>query len=1211
MIDTGSTKSFLSPRIVERHFSNLKIPETFEVISTHACSKHDGVVIIDLFKIFNTDIKHKFYIFDVGDSYDGLIGSDLLFELKSIINMEKSILVTENAVIPIYFQPGINNFTPVVIELSPRSEQKVKVPTDLYSGQGILEYQEFTPSVRMPSALVTCNKSYAYTIVQNASSEPMTLTITAPFKVTKYNGESNIEPLKINYLEINDSERENMLQNNLEKLRLNHMNEEERDKIYSLCLEYKDIFYCEGIPLTFTNDVKHIIRTKHDDPIYVKPYRQSHFQKEEIKRQVDKLLQENIIQNSHSPWNAPVHLVPKKIDVSGEQKYRLVVDYRKLNEITCDDRYPLPNITDIFDKLGDSMYFSTLDLASGYHQIEVLEPEKTAFSTNEGHFEFLRMPFGLKTAPATFQRAMDNILRGLQGTHCLVYLDDIIVFSKTLDQHINKLKTIFDTLRKANLKVQLDKSEFLKKEVLYLGHTITPEGLKPNEDKIDAILKYPLPKTTTEIKSFLGLIGYYRKFIKDFAKITKPMTNCLKKNVKIELNDEYIKSFETCKALLTNAPLLQYPNFDKPFILTTDASNYAIGAVLSQGTIGNDKPVAYASRTLNGTETKYSTVEKELLAILWAVKYFRPYLYGRKFQIYTDHRPLTWLYSLTEPNSKLTRWRLRLQEYDFEVVYRSGKQNSNADALSRIKVNLFPTLFSGVKNIIKNISQEEAPGPSTTSNNKDNLDSNKATVDSSETQSVVDSEETMTASEVPDIQEIIQLSDDEDCLITETSSPRAIPITHNAIDTKPIQIIVINWYKNEIQVTNRSREKQKILEVRLPPNNEELVKQFLKYNLDEGKTNYIYFDNKDQREIFNIVASQLFKSNPIKLIECTERVIYVEDEEEQESIVNAYHEGKSCHRGIKETLSRMKRNYYWPNMEQIVTAVINKCDTCKKMKYDRHPIQPMLQLTQTQSRPFEEIFIDLFSIEGKLYLTLVDAFSKLGQAILIENRSTPEVVRALITYFSFYGTPNKISCDPGSEFNNALMKETLDFYKIILHIGTPNNPNSMGIVERFHSTIIEIYRLAKHEQNNLDACSLMTYAITTYNNTIHSVTNLTPFEVVFGHTNSNSTFNVEFEKSYMQQLIKEHAKKTSYLYKYLEDKMHNIKVNRQKEGENIPLNIGDKIFTKLVNQRRGKDKPRYEEAEVIGPPIGNVIPVKIRDRITKVPLKNVRRPNKE
>lgn len=279
MIDTGSTKSFLSPRIVERHFSNLKIPETFEVISTHACSKHDGVVIIDLFKIFNTDIKHKFYIFDVGDSYDGLIGSDLLFELKSIINMEKSILVTENAVIPIYFQPGINNFTPVVIELSPRSEQKVKVPTDLYSGQGILEYQEFTPSVRMPSALVTCNKSYAYTIVQNASSEPMTLTITAPFKVTKYNGESNIEPLKINYLEINDSERENMLQNNLEKLRLNHMNEEERDKIYSLCLEYKDIFYCEGIPLTFTNDVKHIIRTKHDDPIYVKPYRQSHFQK--------------------------------------------------------------------------------------------------------------------------------------------------------------------------------------------------------------------------------------------------------------------------------------------------------------------------------------------------------------------------------------------------------------------------------------------------------------------------------------------------------------------------------------------------------------------------------------------------------------------------------------------------------------------------------------------------------------------------------------------------------------------------------------------------------------------------------------------------------------------------------------------------------------------------------------------------------------------
>ncbi|CAH2228131.1 jg21785, partial [Pararge aegeria aegeria] len=247
--------------------------------------------------------------------------------------------------------------------------------------------------------------------------------------------------------------------------------------------------------------------------------------------------------------------------------------------------------------------------------------------------------------------------------------------------------TVFDRLRKTNLKLQLDKSEFLRKEVLYLGHTITKDGLKPNNDKIKAVLNFPLPKTITEIKSFLGLIGYYRRFIKDFARVTQPLTSCLKKRNKIIINEKYIEAFQKCKELLTNAPLLQYPDPEKPYVLTTDASEVALGAVLSQGAIGSDRPIAYASRTLSDTESRYSTIERELLAIVWAVKHFRPYLYGHKFKIYTDHRPLAWLYSLKEPNSKLTRWRLRLQEHDFEVVYKKGKQNTNADALSRIKLN--------------------------------------------------------------------------------------------------------------------------------------------------------------------------------------------------------------------------------------------------------------------------------------------------------------------------------------------------------------------------------------------------------------------------------------------------------------------------------------------------------------------------------------------
>lgn len=311
--------------------------------------------------------------------------------------------------------------------------------------------------------------------------------------------------------------------------------------------------------------------------------------------------------------------MPKKKDASGQQKWRLVIDNRKLNEKSIGDKYPIPNITDLFDKLGRCQYFTTLDLASGFHQIEVSEDsiEKTAFSTDGGHYEFLRMSFGLKNSPATFQRVMDHELRGLKNNICLVYLDDVIISSVSLEDHMKNLKSVFDRIPEANFKIQLDKSAFLKKEVSYFGHVVTTEGVKPNPDKLKAVRSYPIPKTPKEVKVFLGMLGYYREFIKDFAKITKPLTKSLKKNNKIDINNPvYRESFELCKNLLTNEPLLQYPDFEKPFNLTTDASNFAIGSILSYGPIGKDLPIAYASRTLNDHELNYSTIEKELLTII-------------------------------------------------------------------------------------------------------------------------------------------------------------------------------------------------------------------------------------------------------------------------------------------------------------------------------------------------------------------------------------------------------------------------------------------------------------------------------------------------------------------------------------------------------------------------------------------------------------------
>lgn len=698
MLDTGSTRSFISPEKANTYFYALKAYEPFVVTSTHASSVHNEIVCIPLFSIFNDNGFHKFYIYNVDSKYDGLIGIDLMTKLNANICLKDKILKTNGKDIPIVYDARRD------IQLDPRTEHRVKLPVTQQNGTAILDYKQFNNDVRMPAAIVQCENYFATTVIQNTSEDGVNLTILAPFKVTRFTDNECVVNSTTN---LDDVEIDDLLTDNLSKLRLDHLNQEEHDAISTLCHEYKDIFYCEDLPLTFTNEVKHHIRTTNEDPIYIKPYRQPPQQVEEIKRQVDKLLKDNVIQESHSPWSAPVHLVPKKPDASGKVKYRMVIDYRRLNDITIDDKYPLPNIHDLFDKLGKSNYFSTLDLASGYHQIEVSDTEKTAFSTQNGHYEFRRMPFGLKTAPATFQRTMDNVLRGLQGIHCLVYLDDILIFSNGLQEHLRKLRSVFERLRKTNLKVQLDKSEFLRKEVQYLGHTLTKDGLKPNDDKIQAVLKYPIPQTHTEIRRFLGFIGYYRRFIKDFSKITQPLSACLKKGKKVVIDEKYTESFEKCKELLVNAPILQYPDMNKRFILTTDASEVAIGAVLSQGPIGSDKPIAYASRTLTNTERKYSTIERELLAVKEFTKHFRPYLYGRTFDIYTDHRPLVWLYQLKEPNSKLTRWRLYLQEYDFNIIYKNGKQNLNADALSRIKLNALGTDENDDSSMVVNIDEKE------------------------------------------------------------------------------------------------------------------------------------------------------------------------------------------------------------------------------------------------------------------------------------------------------------------------------------------------------------------------------------------------------------------------------------------------------------------------------------------------------------------------
>lgn len=338
---------------------------------------------------------------------------------------------------------------------------------------------------------------------------------------------------------------------------------------------------------------------------------------------------------------------------------RLCIDYRKLNAVTKADSYPIPRIDDMLETFSGANWFTTLDLASGYWQIAMEEEdiEKTAFITPFGLYEFKVMPFGLAYAPGTFQRLMNWILHDYLGQFVAVYLDDIIIYSKrSLEEHLDHIKQVFETLRRANLKIKLKKCYFCLPNIHFLGHVVGRDGIKPDPDKIEKIRTFPEPLNVSQLRSALGLFSYYRRFIKDFSRIAAPLNKLLRKDELYDWKDKQQKAFDALKQRLMTAPILVYPNFEKPFVLYTDASGTGIGAVLSQiGNEGKEHVVAYASRSMNKAEINYPITDQECLAIVWAIRYFQHYLELQPFMVVTDHSALKWLQTSKIPKGKRAR----------------------------------------------------------------------------------------------------------------------------------------------------------------------------------------------------------------------------------------------------------------------------------------------------------------------------------------------------------------------------------------------------------------------------------------------------------------------------------------------------------------------------------------------------------------------------
>ena len=463
---------------------------------------------------------------------------------------------------------------------------------------------------------------------------------------------------------------------------------EKRKIIENILIDFSDIFAFDSRNIGNCRVLEHTIDTGDNPPVHAHPYRASKAQRDFIDKQIEEWIEMGIVIPIYSEYSSPVVIVPKKdIDpVTGKNAQRLCIDFRALNQIMVSDKYPLPRIDDILAMLSHCDYFTALDCNQGYLQIFIADEDvkKTAFITHQGLYAFLKMPFGLKNAPATFQRCVDRILGECKYKFAIGYLDDVMCFSKSFEEHIDHLRKVLIRIRNSGMTLKISKCSFAMNKITYLGHVVNKDGIRMDPERLRAINNYPIPRTLTEVRSFLGLAGYHRQFVKDWSHIAEPLTRLTKKDVVFNWGKEQNEAFNTLKGIMMKEPLLMHFDHERETQLKTDASGYACGGILEQKVDGKFHPIEYVSRKMNDTEFyTYCISEKECLAIHFSIIKLDCYLNGIHFTVISDHQALSWLNKKKELSARLRKWALDLLNYDFEVIYKSGINHKDVDALSR------------------------------------------------------------------------------------------------------------------------------------------------------------------------------------------------------------------------------------------------------------------------------------------------------------------------------------------------------------------------------------------------------------------------------------------------------------------------------------------------------------------------------------------------
>ncbi|CAF1349706.1 unnamed protein product [Adineta steineri] len=892
--------------------------------------------------------------------------------------------------------------------------------------------------------------------------------------------------------------------------------------------------------------LKNAIDTGTHRPVHTPPYRKSTKDQEVLTNETQKLLKNDLIEHSTSPWSSPVVLVKKKDGTT-----RFCVDYRRLNQITTKDAFPLPRIDDIYDQLTKTKYFTKLDFKAGYFQVPLDEADrpKTAFSTRDGHYQFKVLPQGLTNGPPTFQRIVNQILGPNRWKHMLAYIDDIIVYSRNFNEHLKHIEEVCSLLQSANFKLNIAKCEIAKNEILFLGHLIQDGTIKPDPENTRGLAETREPTSAEEAFRFVKAAEYYRKFIPKFSFIAAPLhklspttlqqQQTSSKKTKFVLSDEARMAFHQLKNIMTTDLILDIPDDTLPFKLQTDASVDGIGAVLMQVTPNGDRPLAYMSKKLTKTQTKWATIEQECYAIVQAVEKWDKYLRGHEFTLETDHEPLVNFSNKEQLNKRCERWRLKLAEYRFKVKHIQGKKNNIADYLSRSPVEAAEE--DPDERVQYESTSTQTDSSLSTSNNK----LIPLTIIAPVTRAAAKQQPMTTASPTSTNGKTTEL----------IPQGKGVMNKDPTVDGDPNRIIPFD-------MEDLRKEQEEDTMVQRIKNN---IKKYKQYILEDG-----------------VLLKKQNSTHP--------SVPFVPQGRIRADILKIYHDtpANGAHFGREKTTRKIQERYYWPTMTADIRNHIQSCLSCAQNNHQRQkppgklkPIPPPDGIWKLLSMDFHGPITPTTRQGNRYIISLTDVLSKFVIAKAVKDCSAATTVDFLTKDVILrYGTPTCILTDNGTHFTSQHTNNLFQKLGVTHLYTTAYHPQTNGQIERFNATMDgKIAALCNERRTNWD--EILQYVTFNYNTSIHATTKQIPFEMMHGRQvilpfdQQNEIISLTQDPEHSQKII-------DYLEKLTEEARKNIlkcqqqyKTRYDLNRQELTIKINDLVLVKTKNQRNKFDI-RYE-----------------------------------